>query len=260
MARIEKPSSELPFSAPWSKVGCGPFASDQSSSTRRAGSGHSLQVRDRKSIAKKADAQGISPFFCCANAANGCSEPIVSDAARCTNVSNRVRHTVQWMLSTVSFGVPNFSTFLDVYVKDLPLDVVIQRRIGSVKIWISMVFSALCAGSSAFIYDANGNPGHGPMSPWYMAGAASIAASVWAFFVFPRMGRWWVADGLWIAAAYPCVGAITGSLVAVGHPLGIYSGALVAINLPLQFPLTILPIYIFGAALAFLLPRILQSA
>jgi len=34
-------------------------------------------VRDRKSIAKKADAQGISPFFCCANAANGGSEPIL---------------------------------------------------------------------------------------------------------------------------------------------------------------------------------------
>ncbi|MFK7880137.1 hypothetical protein [Roseobacter sp.] len=158
------------------------------------------------------------------------------------------------------FGVPNFATFLDVHVINLPLDVVIQGGIGAVRIWISVAFTALCAGSCAFIYEANVNPGHGPMSPWYMAGAASIAASVWAFYVFPRMGRWWVTDGLWIAAAYPCVGAITGSLVAVGHPLGIYSGALIAITLPLQFPLMILPVYILGAALAFLLPRIQQSA
>lgn len=128
------------------------------------------------------------------------------------------------------------------------------------RIWISIAFTALCAEGSAFIYEANVNPGHGPMSPWYMAGAASIAASVWAFFVFPMMGRWWVADGMWIAAAYPCVGALTGLLVAIGHPLGIYYGALVAITLSLQFPLVILPIYLFGAALAFLLPRILQSA
>ena len=93
-----------------------------------------------------------------------------------------------------------------------------------------------------------------------MAGAASTAAGVWAFFVFPRMGRSWVSDGMWIAAAYPCVGALTGLLVAFGHPLGIYFGALVAITLPLQFPLIIVPIYLLGATLAFLLPRIRQSA
>jgi hypothetical protein len=36
----------------------------------------SLQVRNRKGSAKKSDAQGISQIFCCANAANGGSEPL----------------------------------------------------------------------------------------------------------------------------------------------------------------------------------------
>ena len=158
------------------------------------------------------------------------------------------------------FGVPNFATFLDVHVKSLPRDARIQGGINSVRSWISVAFAALCAGGSAFIYEANVNPGHGPMSPWYIAGVAGFAASVWALFVFPRMGRGWVTDVLWIAAAYPCVGAIAGFLIAFGQPIGIPFGAYVAVNLPLQFPLMILPIYIFGAALAFLLPRILQNA
>jgi hypothetical protein len=41
-----------------------------------AESGPSLQVRYRKSSAKEADTQGISPFFCCVNAANGGYDPI----------------------------------------------------------------------------------------------------------------------------------------------------------------------------------------
>ena len=122
-----------------------------------------------------------------------------------------------------------------------------------------MVFAALCAGSSAFIFEANVNSGHGPMSPWYMAGLAGISASGWALFVIPKMGGRWFTDILWISAAFPCIGAITGFLVAFGQPIGIPFGALVAIKLPLQFPLMVLPIYIFGAVLAFLLPRILPS-
>jgi len=134
-----------------------------------------------------------------------------------------------------------------------------QGRTSSVGIWISMVFAALCAGGSAFIYEANVNPGHGPMSPWYMAGVAGAAACVWAYFVFPRMGRGWIKDVLWIAAAYPFVGAITGFLVAFGQPIGITLGAYVAINLPWQFPVVVLPIYLIGATMAFLLPRMLPS-
>jgi hypothetical protein len=42
-------------------------------------------VRNRKGSAKKSDAQGISQIFCCANAANGGSEPILTDAAAISN-------------------------------------------------------------------------------------------------------------------------------------------------------------------------------
>lgn len=157
------------------------------------------------------------------------------------------------------FGVPSFAAFLDVHVKRMSLVAVKQGGNSLVRIWISMAFAALCAGVSAFIYEANVNPGHGPMSPWYLGVVAGFAASVWALFVFPRMGRWWVSDALWIAAAYPCVGATTGFLIAFGHPIGIYSGAFVALTLPLKFPLMVLPTYLLGAALAFLLPRILPS-
>ena len=122
-----------------------------------------------------------------------------------------------------------------------------------------MAFAALCAGGSAFIYEADVNLGHGPMSPRYLSGAASIAACVWVFYVFPRMGNGWATDVLSIAAAYPCVGGMTGFLIAFWQPIGIPFGASVAINLPWLFPVIVLPIYLSGAAVIFLLPRIWQS-
>lgn len=122
-----------------------------------------------------------------------------------------------------------------------------------------MIFAALCAGGSAFIYQADVNPGDGPMSAWFMAGVAGVAACVWAYFVFPKMGRGWFRDVLLIAAAYPCVGGIAGFLIAFGKPVGILVGGYVAFILPWQFPVVVLPIYLTGAAVAFLLPRMFPS-
>jgi hypothetical protein len=42
---------------------------------QRAETGHSLQAQTKLGNLKKADAQGISPSFCCANAANGGYDP-----------------------------------------------------------------------------------------------------------------------------------------------------------------------------------------
>ncbi|AXI47824.1 hypothetical protein C1J03_18500 [Sulfitobacter sp. SK012] len=121
---------------------------------------------------------------------------------------------------------------------------------------ISLFFAALCASLSAFVYEAGVNPGHDPTSPWYVAGIAGFAAGAWAWAVFPRMGRHWLKDILWIAGAFPCVGAMTGALLSFGHPLGIIGGLRVALDLPFLFPEVIAPLYLFGAGLAFLLPRI----
>lgn len=49
---------------------------------------------------------------------------------------------------------------------------------------------------------------------------------------------------------------MTGALLSYGHPLGIIAGFRVALNLPFTFPEVIVPIYLSGAGLAFLLPRI----
>jgi hypothetical protein len=50
-------------------------------SVNLAGYGLSLQVRNREGSSKKADAQGIAQFFCCANAANGSEDKLVICAA-----------------------------------------------------------------------------------------------------------------------------------------------------------------------------------
>lgn len=140
------------------------------------------------------------------------------------------------------------------------MNALIKGEFQSMKTWISIAIAALCAGSSAFVYDANANPGHGSMSPWYMAGVAGLAAGAWAWFVFPKMGKGWVTDVLWITAAFPCIGAVAGLLGALGHPLGILFGVYVAVMLPVLFPVKVLPIYLVGAVLAFTLPRITLRA
>ncbi|WP_368187142.1 hypothetical protein [Aestuariibius sp. HNIBRBA575] len=132
----------------------------------------------------------------------------------------------------------------------------IKQVFRSMKTMVSIVLAALCAGSSAFIYEANVNPGHGAMSPWNIAGIASLAAGAWAWIVFPKMGRGWITDLLWITAAFPFVGGVAGLLAALGHPLGILMGAYVALMLPVLFPVKVLPIYLIGAMLAFTLPRV----
>jgi len=116
--------------------------------------------------------------------------------------------------------------------------------------------AAICAGSAAYHYEALVNPGHGQSSAWFMAGLAAVVGLIWALFVFPRMGRAVVADMLWILAAFPAVGAATGLIAGVGTPIGLGVGAFVAVSLPFMFPAEILPIYLYGAGLAFLLPRI----
>lgn len=188
------------------------------------------------------------------------TEPRLPHAARRTKFSISSAALCLMVARINLFGVPIFASFLYVNLKGSSCNARIQGRINSVRICISMVFAALCAGGSAFIYEADVNPGHGPMSPWYMAGIAAFAASVWALSVFPRMGKGWVTDVLWIVAAYPCVGAIAGFFIAFGHPIGILSGAYIAIVLPLLFQPMICTFYISGAALAFILPRIPRNA
>lgn len=65
---------------------------------------------------------------------------------------------------------------------------------------ISFFFAALCAGLSAFIYEAGVNSGHDPTSPWFIAGIAGFAAGAWAWAwawaVFTWMGRHWLKDAL----------------------------------------------------------------
>lgn len=121
--------------------------------------------------------------------------------------------------------------------------------------WISILATSLCAGASAFIYETHVNPGHGSISPLILAGIVAFAASIWAWFVFPHMGKQWAIDLLTILLAYPAVGALAGILVSLGSPIGAWGGVLVAVSLPLQLPKVILPIYFLGAVLAFVLPR-----
>jgi hypothetical protein len=54
-------------------------------STQGAESCRSLQVRNRKGSATKADAQGISQIFCCANASNGSKEPSLPNFCNAAN-------------------------------------------------------------------------------------------------------------------------------------------------------------------------------
>lgn len=123
-----------------------------------------------------------------------------------------------------------------------------------------MVITAFCAGTSAFIFEASPDLGHGQFGPFATALIAAIAGGCWAFLVSPKMGRSWVLDCLWIAAAYPSVGAFAGFMIAFGQPIGIPFGAYLAITLPLLFPKSVLPIYILGAIAAFLLPRALRNS
>lgn len=151
-------------------------------------------------------------------------------------------------VETIVFKILFDQTMMVVNVLDMAC-FALRRR-------ISFFFAALYAGLSAFVYDAGVNSGHGPTSPWYIAGIAGFAAGTWAWAIFPRMGRHWLKDILWIAAAYPSVGAVTGALLSSAHPLGIIAGLHVALYLPFIFPEVIVPIYLSGAGLAFLLPRI----
>jgi len=126
--------------------------------------------------------------------------------------------------------------------------------------WISGGLAGTCAAVSAYHYVTNVNPGHGPGSALFVAGLAAVVGLIWALWVFPRMGRDVVRDLIWIVAAFPCVGAAVGLLAGFGTPIGLAAGVFVAITLPFQFPAEILPVYLCGAALAFLLPRIQPRA
>ncbi|MBO9397578.1 hypothetical protein J7400_12895 [Shimia sp. R9_2] len=125
--------------------------------------------------------------------------------------------------------------------------------------WLSIAVAFACAAFSTYVYDTQVNPGHGINHALLMAGVAGLAASYWAWKVFPRMGNKWYIDLIWIAAAFPCVGGLTGAIISFGHPLGIWMGVMVSYSLPLMFAKVIVPTYAFGAVVAFLLPRTSQQ-
>jgi hypothetical protein len=54
--------------------------------THRTEGSTSLQARDQRAARRKRTLRASVRFFCCANAANGGSEPKLSNAAVCTNV------------------------------------------------------------------------------------------------------------------------------------------------------------------------------
>jgi len=63
-----------------------------------------LQVRNIKGSAKKPDTQGPDQLFCDANVANGGSEPILTDAAQCSN-GTKLRKTVVQPLSDFAASI-----------------------------------------------------------------------------------------------------------------------------------------------------------
>ena len=130
-----------------------------------------------------------------------------------------------------------------------------MRKRFSIRRCASVFFCACCAGSAAHVYGKYGDYILVDFSPLRLAVFASLAASWWAWTIFPSMGRTWHADIFLIAVAFPCVGAAAGWLISFGMPYGILPGAYLAVTLPFELPMTILPIYLFGAAVAFFLPR-----
>lgn len=125
--------------------------------------------------------------------------------------------------------------------------------------WLSIAVAFACAAFSTYVYDTQVNLADGKEDTWGMAGVAGLAASYWAWKVFPRMGNKWYIDLIWIAAAFPCVGGLTGAIISFGHPLGIWTGVTLSYLLPIVLPKVIVPTYAFGAVVAFLLPRTSQQ-
>ena len=116
------------------------------------------------------------------------------------------------------------------------------------------VFCGTIAGGCGLFYFASGvedfwkseNFGLAVMFPF-------IAGAIWAWAVFPKMGRSPKEDVAWILTAFPAVGCLAG-LPFMGF--GSIGGIGVAVTLPLQYPWPIGVVYILSAWLAFKLPRL----
>jgi Na+/melibiose symporter-like transporter len=113
-----------------------------------------------------------------------------------------------------------------------------------------MALASAVAASSAWTYMVRVNPGD--EAEGFFAVLAALAAGLWVALVFPRMGRSVTRDALYIAAAFPAVGALTGVLLG---PVGVVGGAYVAVTLPFYHPMPILPLYAAGVLGAWYLPR-----
>lgn len=129
-----------------------------------------------------------------------------------------------------------------------------------IEINMRLVAVLLCGAISffcAYFYDAVVNAGHSLDSHYFFGVAGFLGGMIWSWIVFPKMGRQLLFDAFLILASFPVVGAIAGAFLGgiVMSPITAFSGIVVAVFLPFQFPWPIAVVYLFGALAAFWLPR-----
>jgi hypothetical protein len=114
---------------------------------------------------------------------------------------------------------------------------------------------ALICFCAAFLFDATAIHGHGAESRYILGAWTASAGALWAWLIYPRMGKSTVKDILIILIAFPSVGFLAGLLIGGGFPIAALSGAYTAVLLPFFLPWPIAVLYLTGALLAFWLPR-----